>query len=146
HLAPDAQGPAHGQRPGDAVGLVGLIDRRHAVHEVGVKRLHVVGRYAGEGRVGHGRIQRVAVLGDALAQGAVEVFERVVTDAGLLVRRDVGRIEGAQRRGDAQAAGVGLAVLDGVAGDAVAGAGQVFAALDELRVGRRVGGPRGVGR
>ncbi len=39
--APDRQRPAHRQRPGNVALAVWLPDRRDAMHEVGVKRLHV---------------------------------------------------------------------------------------------------------
>ena len=90
---------------------VGLLDRRHAMHEIRIKRLDVVRLDVRIRGIGHGRVQRMAVPGDAATQRAVEVFVAVVADARVLVGRDVGGIDDAQRRIDAQAAGVGLAAL-----------------------------------
>ncbi|KAG1386782.1 hypothetical protein G6F59_016696 [Rhizopus arrhizus] len=81
------------------------------MHEVGIQRLHVIGRDLGVRGVRHGRIQRMPVASLAVAHGLVEVLVGVVADARLFVGRDVGRIDRAQRRLDAQSAGEGLAAL-----------------------------------
>ncbi|MCY1371427.1 hypothetical protein D9M69_585680 [compost metagenome] len=74
-----------------------------------------------------------------MSDGAVEVLETVVADAGLAVRRDIGRIHSADRSFHRQPTGERLAVLGGVAGHTVTGTGQVFALLQQGRVGT-VGG------
>ena len=61
-------------------------------------------------------------------QGGVELISRPVADAGLAIWRDVGRIERAERRRHGQPAGEQRTAGIGVAGNAVAGAGQIFAA------------------
>ena len=137
--APECQRPAHRQRPRDVAGLVGLLHRLHAMHEVGVEGAHVRFADSRVGRVGHRRVERVAGPGHAVAHGTVEVLEAVVADAGLAVRGDVGRVHRADRRFHRQAPGERLAVPGGVAGHAIAGAGQVFALPDQGRV-RRCGG------
>lgn len=137
--APECQRPAHRQRPRDVAGLVGLLHRLHAMHEVGVEGAHVRFADSRVGRVGHRRVERVAGPGHAVAHGTVEVLEAVVADAGLAVRGDVGRVHRADRRFHRQAPGERLAVPGGVAGHAIAGAGQVFTLPDQGRV-RRCGG------
>jgi hypothetical protein len=64
--------------------------------------------------------------------------------AGVGIGRDVGRIQRAERGRHRPVAGKDSGARDGVAGDAVAGLGQVLAALD-LR-GLRRAGRLGVGR
>ena len=49
-----------------------------------------------------------AVLGDALMQRAHEIVVTPGADAGLLVRRDVGRIDRTERQMEREAAGEGL--------------------------------------
>ena len=83
-----------------------------------------------------------AIRADALLHGLDELIVGPVADAGFLVRRDVGRVQRAERHLHRQAAGVGLATFGDVAGQAVRGAGQVFAAFEQgvvrlLRQGRR---------
>ena len=66
---------------------------------------------------------------------SVEVVGRPLADAGLVVRRDVGDVEIAERRGHRPAARELLAVGVGVAGDAIARAREIFAALIVCVVG-----------
>ena len=134
HPAPRRQRPTHAQGPGNVTGPVFLGDRFHALHEVRIQRLHVAFTDAGVRRIGHRWVKRTAALGDAMAHGLVEVREAVGAQAGL-VRGDVGGIDHADGGLHRQAAGERLAALGSVAGDAVAGAGQVFALLDQVGVG-----------
>ena len=65
----------------------------------------------------------------------------VIADAGLLVRGDVGGIDGAEWQVEGEAAGVGRPARSGVAGLAVRGMGQIFAALDQIGAGKLGGTP-----
>src|SRR6185437_1206503 len=87
----------------------------------------------------HRRIQPLAVRADALAQGIAELLLGVVADAGRGRRRDVGGDDVADRREHGQTAGERFAPGHGMAGHAVAGGGQVLAALQQCGVGA-VGG------
>src|SRR5690242_7495372 len=76
----------------------------------------------------------------AFAQRALEIGEGPAADAGFLVGRDVRAVEGAERRFQRAAAGVGRRVLAlfGVAAEAAARFGQIPAALRvALREGHR---------
>ncbi len=130
HPVPHRQRPAHVQRPGNVFGLVGLRDRLHAVHEIGVERVHVLRFNAGIRGVGHGRVEIAQARRLAVAHGFVELRESPVADAVRFIRRDVGRVHLADAHGQIhrQAAGKGFAARRGVAGDAVARAGQIGAA------------------
>src|SRR5262249_28062234 len=61
----------------------------------------------------------------------------VVADASVLVGRDVGRIERAERQLEAEPAGKILAAGPGVAGHAIGGTRQIRAALDGACLGER---------
>jgi hypothetical protein len=65
-----------------------------------------------------------------MAHGVGKLLERVLADAVRGRWRDVGGNDGAQRRGQGQAASHRFAARHAMAGDAVAGRGQVAAALD----------------
>src|SRR6266851_5159127 len=93
--------------------------------------------HPGEGGIGKDGKIMGAVLGNALAQGAVEILEAPGAEPGLLVRRDVGRIERAERRRQGAAAGEALAVVlgIGVAADAIRRVEDIGAALDSRLVG-----------
>ena len=144
HPAPDAQRKTHRQRPRNIRGAVRRCIRRHAMHQIGVQCAHVGVAQARIGRVGHGRVHRVALFRHAGAHQLVEIFKTPVADAVLLVRRDIGGVHLADRRGHAEAASIWFALRGCVAGDAVAGARQVFALPDLLRVGG--GGHAGASR
>jgi hypothetical protein len=70
----------------------------------------------------------------------------VIADACLLVRRDVGGIDGAERHVEGEAACEGRTVWGSVAGLAVRGMGEIFAALHQIGTGklRRNAGDIGV--
>ena len=89
---------------------------------------------------------QMAAWGDGAHQ-LVEIGKAPVADAGLFIGRDVGGIHLADRRFHAQAAGERLAFRAGrMAGNAVAGAGQVFALAYQLGVrGGAASGHRGAG-
>ena len=133
---PQRHQPAHAKRPGQLRAGVGLHCRLYALHEVGIKVLQVGVAQLGKLGVGHGRVKVVPVLGTAFAQCPVEVLLGVATNAVAGVGCDVGGDDGAKRRGHGQAAGKGQAASARVAADAVARAGQVFAALHGRQVGR----------
>ena len=62
---PAEHAPADVEREMHLAGLVRLLDRRHALHEIGIERLDVLVRHLGEGGIGHRRIKIMAVRGDA---------------------------------------------------------------------------------
>ena len=74
----------------------------------------------------------LAVGTHAFAQRVDKLRLGVVANAMGLGRRDVGRHDGANRRGQRHAAGHGFAPGDGVAGHAIAGRGRVLAALHQF--------------
>ena len=128
HAAPDGDGPAHGQRPGDVVVWHLGADGLDLLHEVGVEVLHVLRADLRVRRVGHGGVEAAFALVLAVAHGLVKLFKAVAANACGLVRRDVAGVHGANGRAQWQAACKRLAAGCGVAGHAVAHAGQVFAA------------------
>ena len=99
--------------------------------EVGIQRLDVGIVDLGVAGVRHGRIQVGAVGFHALAHRVGKLLLGVGADAVLLVGRDIGRVDDAVAAVDGQAAGKRRFAGCAVAGDAVAGAGQVGAALHQ---------------
>ena len=122
------------------------VDRLHRQHEIGVERRHVVVVDTREGRVGHRRVEVGPVGKHPVADGPAEIVEAVGADAVEPGRRDVGRHDRPHRRGDRVAAGEGGGARRGVAAGAVAGAGEVGAALDQGRVRRLRHGGRPAGK
>ncbi|MNF94221.1 hypothetical protein D3C84_769260 [compost metagenome] len=117
-------------RPGDGL----------QAHQVGVDGVGVFALEQVVGGVRHGRVQLAAVLALALGHRLEEVVGAVVADTMLLVRGDVGAVDGAERRYQRQSAGVLGAAFDAVASHAVGGAGQVLAAFDQRLVRRLFSG------
>ena len=83
--------------------------------------------------VGEGRVEVVALAVDALVHGAPKGLERPRADAGLRVGRDVGGVDGAERRRQGEAAGIGLAARRGVADGAIPDRRQHLSLLHEIR-------------
>ena len=77
--------------------------------QIGLDRQRVGIGHVGVGRIGHRRIKPRAVAADAALHGVEKIPIAVVADAGLLVGRDIGRIERAERQRNGEAAGIGLA-------------------------------------
>ncbi len=129
---PERERPAHVHRPLDVRGPVFLLNGCDPAGEIGVERADVVVAHLHIRGVRHCRIEAVTVGCHALTDGAVEIGERIVADAGLLVRGDVGREDGAERRSHLQPAGKGCAFRCAVTGNAVAQAGDIFTALHQF--------------
>src|SRR5260221_11553517 len=70
-------------------------------------------------------IEPVAVTRHAAAQRTRERVERPVADAGFAIRRDVGRIDSAERRVERETTGEWLAARSGMTNDAIADRGQL---------------------
>ena len=109
-----------------------LLLHRLARHDEGIERGDVLVRQLGEMVVRERREEMPAFAVDAFAHRARKGRERPAADAGLGVRRDVGAIDGAERRLERRATGVGLAALGGVAAQAVADVGELLALGDLL--------------
>ncbi len=74
-----------------------------------------------------------------------KILIAVIADPGFLVGCDVGRVQRAERQFEREAAGIGLAVLRGVAGLAVCRPRQISAALDKARLRKRRRDAGGIG-
>src|SRR3974390_490085 len=70
----------------------------------------------------------------------------VISNAGRLVRRDIGGVEGAERQHEREASRIGPAALRGMAHDAIGGFGEVLAALDQRGLRERCGNAAGITR
>ena len=108
--------------------------------QVRIDRIRIGARDLRVAREREARVQQAAVLRTARVHGAVEVVLAPLADAVLVVRCDVRREHRAERRGHGQATGEFLAATHRVAGNTVAGAGEVLALLDQLRLVGRSGG------
>ncbi len=132
---PDRQRPADGHRPHHIGFAVGRGVWRHALHEIGIQRVHVLRRDARVRRIRHGRVEVFAARRHTMAHRTVELFEAVVADAVRLVRGDVGGIDRAHGHDHLQTADKGLAARRRMAGHAITRAGQIRATL-HLLVGK----------
>ena len=94
---PEVHERTHRQHEHARIGLIGDWHGRDA-HVVGIERVNVVGRrYMAEDK-GHGRIEIAPARRDAVPHYAMVIGTRVIADAVLFVRCDVGRIERTERR------------------------------------------------
>ncbi|MCY1524020.1 hypothetical protein D9M68_589360 [compost metagenome] len=121
-------------REAQAVRLVFRGGGRHAA-QVGVEGVGVFARDLREVRVREGRVQQAPVLAAAVVHGAPEMRAAPAADAVRRIGREVGRVDGAERRFERHAARIGLAAARGVAAGAVARQREVAPALDQLRRG-----------
>ena len=113
HRSPDAQRPALIERKRHLRFGRPMLHGRHAVHHVGVKRVHVLVSDLHESGIGHRGIQALAARADPFAQRPREILVAVRADAGLAVRRDVAADDRAERRSHVQAARIRRAVRSG---------------------------------
>lgn len=125
---PDRERPAEAEHRRNLALQIPLTNRRHLLYVEVTGRHHIRVGELGIRRIMHRGIKAMAVLGDALPHGASEIRKAVVPDAGLRVRRDVGRVNIAEWRTHIEPASEGLTASDRMAGNAVAGARQIFAA------------------
>ncbi len=106
-------------------------------HQIGIQVGGVVVGDSGERRVRKDREKVLVMLADAFAKRALELGLAPVADAVLLVRGDVGRAKGAERRVESESARRRrVRRAAGVAACAVARLEQILAARDRRRVGR----------
>ena len=108
------------------MGLDGL-----AGHQEGVDRGQVGGGDPRVVVVGKGGVEEIASPIDPVAHRAGEGGFRPGADAGLPVRRDVARVDGAERGLHRFAAGIGRPVDAGMADGAIADRGQLRPARDQ---------------
>ncbi len=82
----------------------------------------------------------MAIARNTSAHRPVKVFEGIGTDAVFSVGRNIGGMNDAEWRFHFQTTGERLAARRGMTGNAVAQASQIFALLDQVRIGRKLGG------
>ena len=87
------------------LGRARRIAHRRQRRQIGADRQNVLARQLREIRIGEGRVIARAVGRDAEAQRAVEIVVAPGAEPGLAIRRQVGRIDAAERRIDPLAAG-----------------------------------------
>ncbi len=107
---------------------------RRETEEIGLDREPIGIGHIGIAGIRHCRIKPFAFVVDTPVQGIQELRIAPVADAGFLVGRDVGRIDRAERKLERQTSGKWHAALRRVAGGAVGGARQIFAAPDQARL------------
>src|SRR5271163_3622204 len=71
----------------------------------------------------------MAVLGYAISHREIKIGKTVSTDAGLGIRRDVGRVNNSERRSHFETAGEPLATRNRVASDAIGDPRQILVAI-----------------
>ncbi len=125
---PAGQTQTHIERKAQAGHRRGAFDRLDGF-QIRVNRIGVGARHQVIRGVRHRWIQIRTVAPLAFGQRSEELVIVVQTDAVLFARGDVGAVDRAEWREDRQAAGIRGATRCGVAGHAVSGAGEVFAAL-----------------
>src|SRR6267154_5935631 len=105
------------------------MDGRHLLHEKAVERHYVRVVKFDVGGIRHRRIEAVAVLGNAMPHREIKIGKTVSADAGLGIRRDVGRVNSAEERSHFEAAGEPLAARNRVASDAIGGSREILVAI-----------------
>src|SRR4029077_11448586 len=80
------------------------------------------------------RVQARAVRPNPALHGVEEILIAVITDPGFLVRSDIGGIQRAEWQNQGKPAGIGPVARHRVAGPAICGARQIFAALDDIGI------------
>ena len=133
---PVRQPEAQAEREAHLGSAVRFIHGGEPLAEIGPECAHILFVDLGEGGIGHGRVEAMAVPRHALAHGPVEGAERPAADPCLRIRRDVGRPYRPERRREREAAGHGRSALRGVTGDAVTHLGEVSATLDQRLIDR----------
>ena len=118
---------------------------RRQAEQIGLDRQRIGVGDVGVGRVRHRRIKPRAVAPHAAMHRVEKILVAVIADAGFLVRRDVGRIERAEGQLEREAAGIFRAARGGVADHAIRRPREIFAALDEARLGERRRDAGGIG-
>ena len=141
---PEVHRPALVERKHQRIGGGGRAHRRQA-EQIGLDRQRIRVGHVGIGRKRHRRIKPRAIAARAAMNRVQKILIAVIADAGLLVGRDVGRIQRAERQLEREAAGIFLAALRGVADHAIRRPRQIGAALDEARLGERSRNAGGIG-
>jgi hypothetical protein len=100
-------------------------------HQERIERPVVVIADIGEMVIGKGRIEMLPVTTDARAHGAPEGLLRPASDSGRRIRRNIGRVDGAERSRHRKAAGEARATAYRVAIAAIADRRQLATALDQ---------------
>lgn len=110
-----------------------MTDRGDLVHEIIVELANVLVADRRKRRIRHRRVQIMAVPGNPVSNGAAEIFQGILADAVVRIRRDVGRINNAERRIDRTASGKrSLRRIGGMAGVTVRRSGQVSPPAERL--------------
>ena len=117
------------QRPAQ-LRLTRRISHRRQRRQIGPDRENVMAGQFGEIRVGEGRVIARAVARHPEAERAIKLVVAPSAEAGIGVRRQIGRIDPAKRRIDPLSPGERFCGIGGVAAGAVAGNGQRLAARD----------------
>ena len=109
--------------------LDGLPDRGDGP-QIGEDRIAIWTSDLGVGTERHRRIKQAAVGKASSMQHRVELVRGPCSDPGLAIGRDIGCVERPEWSWHRQAAGEEFAFGGSVAGDAVAGPGEIFALRD----------------
>ena len=128
---PAAHHDAIVERPAQ-LGRTRRMAHRRQRRQIGADGENVLARQFREIRIGEGRVIARAVARHAEAQGAVERVIAPGAQARLAVRRQIGRVDAAERGVDPLAPGERFCGIGGMAACAVAGVGQRLAARDIL--------------
>ncbi len=102
------------------------------MHEIGVKRLHILIADDRVRGIRHGGIEGIAIFRHAMTHRFLEVVVAVLTNTGRAIGSDVGGVDGANRGGHRQTTGKGRAAFAGVTGHTVTGARQILSPLNQI--------------
>ena len=141
---PEIHRPALVEWKHQRIGGSGRTHRRQT-EQIGLDRQRVRIRHIGVGRKRHRRIKPRAVAAGAAMNRVEKILVAVIADAGFFVRRDVGRVQRAERKLEPETAGIFPAALRGVADHAIRRPRQIGAAFDKARLGERSRNAGGVG-
>src|SRR5260363_96880 len=136
---PANQQGAEAERKLHFVGAVGLVNGCLGT-QVGINRVRISARNAGITWKWKGWIEKTAIFTAPGVHRPVKIFSAPCANAGLIIWRDVRRIQGAEWRWHRQSAGERLAAARGMACNAIACARQIFTASDQFGAPGRIGG------
>ena len=124
---PGANAETHVEREAELGFLNDIVHRLHLMHEIIIQSADIFFRQLAIVLIWHCWIKMRAVGTNAIIESGAKLIECPVSNAGFLIRSDVGRPDRTHRACNRAATGKGLAAFHRMAGHAVGGIHDIFA-------------------